>query len=80
MIEPEDIFNAIWYIIKIIITLILIDIILFYLGFLVLKIFTLCKYPPAEMIEKDKIIVIYTGALTPFFIFGCFFVFNNYIA
>ncbi|RWX45553.1 hypothetical protein H206_02669 [Candidatus Electrothrix aarhusensis] len=80
MIDTEDILKAIWHVLKMFIFMFLVNIVFYYLGFIVLKIVTLWKYPTKEMTKKDENIVICTGAIMPFFIFACFFIVNNYIA
>lgn len=79
MIDAEDILKAIWYVVKMIVFMFLINIVFYYLGFFVLKIVTLWRYPTNEMTKKDENIVICTGALMPFIILACFFVVNNYM-
>ncbi len=80
MIDPEDILKGIWSFIKMLIWHFLFNIVFFYVGFIVLKVFTLWKYPPNEMTEKDENIAMCTGAITPLLVLGCLCVFNNYIS
>jgi len=81
--DAEDIFKAIlyaiWYVIKFVIFVILINIIFYYLGYAFLKVITLWKYPPHDMSKRDENIVTSTGALLPFVVFACLFVVNNHI-
>lgn len=79
MIDAEDVITGVGKIIKHILIHFLVNFVLFYLGFIVLKTFTFWHYPPAEMTDKDENVVVITGACTPFVLFGCFFVYNNFM-
>ena len=80
MIDIEDISNGLWSIIKFVLHDFFINIILYYIGFIILRVVSFWKYPPKNMTEKDKNIVIATGFLAPIITFGAFFIFNNFLS
>lgn len=79
MIDAEDVCNAVLYVVKMILFMFIVNIVFYYLGFIILKIVTLWRYPPVDMTDRDRKIVVNIGGAAPLFVLFCFFIVNNYV-
>lgn len=75
----EIIFQFIIEFIRFVVFLILYNIVAFCIGYIILKVVTLWRYPGREMSERDKNVVCNTGIIVPFFLYLALFITNAYI-
>ncbi len=75
----EIIFQFIIEFIRFVVFLILYNIVAFCIGYIILKVVTLWRYPGREMSEHDKNVVCNTGIIVPFVLYLALFIKNAYI-